>query len=678
MRLLDNETKLSARQMLRFRLISFKNTLLGIIVFGCCLMFLMLNSEKSVKPETIMRTSVVLPTDSSLLENDCRIPYLQIRDPEIDKAAAGMPFGPVSCTKQTSNLAYLTEDHILFIQRDLDSKWNLGGSPFYCNVSALKGGLKPAVGSFRIEPLNITLRLGNRRQIPVDQFVVHCYNETNNQIIYTRAFAGFANAQKQKEKAPLAKPTSPSLIVLILDSVAHNQFKRHASKSYDYMKQLDFVFMNAYNKVSDNTGVNLFPVLAGRSTEAKVGGNGKELVSKLPVEAESIEFIWDIMKKKSCITMFNDDIMASSRGLFAYHNHNGFRKPPTNYYFRPFSLFNVKNEVKPNLGHCTIHGQSLVDQHLGFLERFTRVFKDHCHFSLNFLPTATHDRSDQLEVEDIAIRSVLEKFHALGVMENSVIAIMGDHGNRIGAIQQTYTGRVEERMPLFSLYLPPQLRNQYPHYYTNLLYNSNRLTSNYDIYRTLRTIALLGGKPQKEQINYRGYSLLTERVPSTRSCTDAGIPENFCVCLEQKPLPKFKRGDTKFVQFETFLRGTFVANTQSCVLGTSLIVMDDEIRSLAISPMVRQGWRDMNPKKLQYNSYIEVNYHDLRFHVTSIFNDRLRLHVRLSRYLDNDTLLLLDSPLVIGKLKMNGDEKHESFQPISLNNYCFKNLNSSM
>ncbi|KAI6187556.1 hypothetical protein M3Y98_00257100 [Aphelenchoides besseyi] len=653
--LLNNEKKPSVRQMLRFRLISSKNTLFGIIVFGCCLMFLMLNSEKSVKIKPIMGMSVVLPTDSSLLENDCRIPYLKIRDSEIDEAAAGLPFGPISCTKQTRNLAYLTEDHNLLIQRDLDTKWDVNGNSFYCNVSALKGGLKPKVGSFRIEPLNITLRLGNQRQIPVDQFVVHCYNETDNQVIYTRAFAGFANAQKQKEKAPAATPTNPSLIVLVLDSVAHNHFKRHAPKSYDYMKQLDFVFLNAYNKVSDNTGVNLFPVLAGRSTESKVGGNGEELVTKIPVEAESIEFLWDIMKKKDCITMFNDDIMAAGRGLFAYHNHYGFRIPPTNYFFRPFSLFNVKHEVKPKQGQCNIHGQSLVDQHLGFFERFTRVFKDRCHFSLNFLPTATHDRSDQLEVEDVAIRSVLEKFYALGVMKNSVIAIMGDHGNRIGSIQYTYTGRVEERMPLFSLYLPSQLRNQYPYYYTNLLYNSNRqnfrLTSNYDIYRTLRTIALMGGKPQKQQINYRGYSLLTERVPSTRSCEEAGIPENFCVCLEQKPLPKFKRGDEKYVQIETFLRETFLANTQSCVLGNSLIVMDDEIRSLAINPMVRQGWRDMSPKKLQYNSYIEVNYHDLRFHVTSIFNDRLRLYVRLSHYLKNDTLFATRFPTSHWKTK---------------------------
>jgi hypothetical protein len=63
--------------------------------------------------------------------------------------------------------------------------------------------------------------------------------------------------------------------------------------------------------------------------------------------------------EKGCLTMINDDIMSVRRGLFAYEHHNGFEKEPTDHFFRPFSLFNVVNEVKPVQGQCNIHGEVL-------------------------------------------------------------------------------------------------------------------------------------------------------------------------------------------------------------------------------------------------------------------------------------------------------------------------------
>lgn len=59
-------------------------------------------------------------------------------------------------------------------------------------------------------------------------------------------------------------------------------------------------------------------MLAGRTSE-KMESTGKELIEKLPVNAEdeNIEFIWDLMKRKGCVSMINDDIMSSKRGLFA-------------------------------------------------------------------------------------------------------------------------------------------------------------------------------------------------------------------------------------------------------------------------------------------------------------------------------------------------------------------------
>lgn len=105
------------------------------------------------------------------------------------------------------------------------------------------------------------------------------------------------------------------------------------------------------------------------------------------------------------------------------------------------------------------------------------MFAEHCHFSISFLPTPTHDKPSMVEAEDLEIRTLLERFKANGVLDKSVVAIMGDHGNRIDGIQYTFTGRIEERMPLFSLYLPPSLIESHPHFRSNFEYNRNRFES---------------------------------------------------------------------------------------------------------------------------------------------------------------------------------------------------------
>uniref|UniRef100_A0AC35GAG0 Sulfatase N-terminal domain-containing protein n=1 Tax=Panagrolaimus sp. PS1159 TaxID=55785 RepID=A0AC35GAG0_9BILA len=66
------------------------------------------------------------------------------------------------------------------------------------------------------------------------------------------------------------------------------------------------------------------------------------------------------------------------------------------------------------------------------------------------------------------MRTILEKFIANNVTENTVLVIMRDHGNRIGDIQHSFVGRIEERMPLFSIYLPQKFHQLFPDNVKNL------------------------------------------------------------------------------------------------------------------------------------------------------------------------------------------------------------------
>lgn len=66
--------------------------------------------------------------------------------------------------------------------------------------------------------------------------------------------------------------------------------------------------------------------------------------------------------------------------------------------------------------------------------------------------------------------------HLNGDLDNTLSIIMGDHGNRIGAIKSRYTGRIEERMPLMAMRFPTGFAETYPVEYKNFLDNKHKLT----------------------------------------------------------------------------------------------------------------------------------------------------------------------------------------------------------
>uniref|UniRef100_A0A1I7SGT0 Ornithine decarboxylase antizyme n=1 Tax=Bursaphelenchus xylophilus TaxID=6326 RepID=A0A1I7SGT0_BURXY len=200
-------------------------------------------------------------------------------------------------------------------------------------------------------PTNLTLYMDSRTKIDMDQFVVRCFetpqtgkNETKKDEykIYQRPFAGYAkqgliliscpdifyftdnffNFWDKKKTLTKSTPEKPSLIVLVLDSTSRNQFLRHAPKSWKFMEELGFVTLKGYNKIGDNSGVNLFPIVAGKTPERQVGGDGKEVLQKeeLPVVHENHEHLWDLFKSMPCCLKLQSDVIQWQK---TYHSVSG-------------------------------------------------------------------------------------------------------------------------------------------------------------------------------------------------------------------------------------------------------------------------------------------------------------------------------------------------------------------
>jgi hypothetical protein len=164
-------------------------------------------------------------------------------------------------------------------------------------------------------------------------------------------------------------------------------------------------------------------------------------------------------------------------------------------------------------------------------------------FALNWLTELGHDWLEQISIGDFDISSFFESQHKN--LKDSFVIVFADHGHRFDPIRQSMIGRIEERMPFFSISIPENLQRKIPKLQDIVIENSKKLTSFWDLYITLKDILdltttntwdTLNNSIQDEskfrQCSPRGLSLLRP-IPTKRNCAGAGIPEDFCICQRE-------------------------------------------------------------------------------------------------------------------------------------------------
>ncbi|KAK0398552.1 hypothetical protein QR680_002643 [Steinernema hermaphroditum] len=636
----------------------FVALVLMVTAFLCVHYFLGFEDEPPNKPQTKQESF-----DPPLMENSCRFPLVEPLERNIHEYVN--LFKAVHCGTDMPNLASVDENNVLTIHYELEP-WKQSRTPsFRCEYQSLSGGLSPNIMNYVLSEERIEVKPNEPVFVPHDQFVVTCRNtslvgflngirKVNDSVIYVNTFAGFSRTKQIPTVS--ADPNKPSLAILVLDSTAHNQFVRHMPKTIEFMQKLGFITLNGYVKVGDNSAVNLLPVLGGRSILPKIGGDGSEVLPEGEVvNLENVDFLFDFMKERKCVTLFNDDILDVRRGLFHYPNETflGFRRSPADYYFRPFHLYNTRNLVFPiNGGQCMKNGDINVERYLDIWERFSLLHKDKCHFSFNFLTGLTHDESSNLGAIDNRLRTSLESLFANDAMKSTAFVIMGDHGNRIGSIQRSYVGRVEERMPMFSIYLPEAFRITHPQYIQNLMFNANRLTSNFDVHATLKQIAM--GIFGSEATALRGTSLLTERIPVERTCEQAGVPPNFCVCMDEKPLGRLNRQSTEFTGVRAALKESLTKFP--CLNAHRLTIKDDRLQTLVLNQMVRHGLRNASAydKVKNVQAAMEILFFDVNASVRTFYTQKtVDLRARVKHYVKEFTFEVASFVAVVFSEKLN-------------------------
>ncbi|KAK6625152.1 hypothetical protein RUM43_005443 [Polyplax serrata] len=342
------------------------------------------------------------------------------------------------------------------------------------------------------------------------------------------------------------KPDDNKLNVIIIgiDSVSKLNMRRIMPKTLRYLQERSWIELNGYNKIGDNTFPNLMAILSGEPMEnlAVWWRNNSLKMDDMPA-------IWKDFDEAGYVTLYAEDTPSISTFNFM---RTGFVEKPTDYYMRPFMLAahnNLHVKVLNGLPVCT--GPVLVLDHiLTYGKRFFKTFTNYSHFSLLWSNSLSHNDLNAPKILDNTLHKFLNDLSGLGIYENSVILLLSDHGVRFGNIRETFIGYIEERLPFMFLWFPKWFREKHPQKYANVVINQNRLTTPYDIYVTLKSLLQMEGDntfpnnllpwgnevSQPVSVGCPKCKGLFEVQPLNRTCSDASIDVNWCLCSEFKNL----------------------------------------------------------------------------------------------------------------------------------------------
>lgn len=316
-----------------------------------------------------------------------------------------------------------------------------------------------------------------------------------------------------------------SVLLLGIDNVSRLNLERNLPKTTNYLDEKGWLIMKGYDKMGENTFPNLMALLTGQTLTDSYG----KCKPTIPFGLDHCPMLWYNFRNSGYVTAYAED--AAKISTFNYLKV-GFVDPPTDYYLRPYMLASEKLlKIQRRFGGSYCTGPEVVAERiLNSAVDFATKFKGLPYFGFFWTNSVSHDSINGLSSMDTHILSRLEHLEREGVMNDTMIIFLSDHGMRIGDYRMTFMGWYEERLPFFYVWLPEWFREVNPEAYRSLTINQNRLTSPFDLYETLRDILMRAGGVAAASTGCSKCQSLLKTVPVERGCEDAGIPQHWCVC----------------------------------------------------------------------------------------------------------------------------------------------------
>ncbi|KAH8026149.1 hypothetical protein HPB51_016460 [Rhipicephalus microplus] len=326
------------------------------------------------------------------------------------------------------------------------------------------------------------------------------------------------NSDANEEK-PARNEKPISVLILGIDSTSRMNFHRHMVKTGRYLEaELNAFEFIALNKVDDNSFPNLIPLLTGMS------GSEAESVYRRYGKFDQLPLIWKEYKLRGYTTLYMEEWPFA--GIFVYPTFVGLMKVPTDYY--PTSILRMMDDGDLQKMECM--GARLKTKVLvNYLADILKLNHERPMFSFVWLSYVTHNNVNGLQLLDDTLERFLRESATYGVLKNTALLFMSDHGMRMGRMSATEIGRYENKNPFCFLALPKRFLADNPMVAAHLEVNQRRLITNYDLHATL--ISLSEWPKFGTNSTDKGLSLFGP-IPPERTCADAFIPRHFCACLD--------------------------------------------------------------------------------------------------------------------------------------------------
>ncbi|GAB6030797.1 hypothetical protein CHUAL_007644 [Chamberlinius hualienensis] len=329
-----------------------------------------------------------------------------------------------------------------------------------------------------------------------------------------------------KEHSSCVDEPRLSVLLVGIDSLSKSNFLRQMPDTFDYLvNNMMAIDMLGYNKVGLNTFPSLIPYLTGNSTDelAKAcwGGGGTNTF-------DNCTFLWDIFASAGYRTAFVENY--DDYGLFVY-NRGGIHRQIAHYYGHTLYIPVLKNSMKNGCWR----GESDDGQVLNWALQFQKEFANDPHFGHFWLSRFAHDNLNTAQHLDPLISKLFKQMNVDGLLNNTILLFMSDHGIRFGKFRETEVGRQEENLPFMYLIFPRWFKERHSAALDVLRSNRHKLITAFDLHETLKAIincnfSSSSGADDAEN-NPRGVSLF-QPISGNRTCDDAGIPAIYCACRE--------------------------------------------------------------------------------------------------------------------------------------------------
>ncbi|BFZ21861.1 hypothetical protein BsWGS_24899 [Bradybaena similaris] len=327
----------------------------------------------------------------------------------------------------------------------------------------------------------------------------------------------------QKREIESGPKETLNIIMIAMDSLQRHQFIRGCNKTYLYlMKSLKSFDLTMHSQMGINTFPNLLPLFTDHlETEIR-----KWWHHTMPMD--SFDMLWRIFENAGYCTMYTEN--SPTGGVFHWRN-KGFKRPFARFYTRPVDLaMNDDDDLWKKHQYLCTGNQVELNMRLDYVGRLLDTFPGKPVFAVVMNSKETHDDQSNAKMFDEHIFNFYKSLNDKGHLNKTLLISFSDHGTRWGKLRDAVNGHFDSVNPYTILTFPEWFLKKYPDVAENLRINTKRLTSHFDTHATLLDLLYFksDNPPPLAPIRH-GMSLFKE-IPWNRTCVDASIPLEFCLC----------------------------------------------------------------------------------------------------------------------------------------------------